>query len=159
MHEIVAVLFNPIEVSWCLQVDIGFHIISSNWHMLCLRLKSCTLNICSQNGHVYYFYRVHFPRCLFGFMLFCYLLLSFCSLLVVWVSEFFCFYKHFFATIHLYHVHFPHCWVCIVFFLLLSFYFLLDHFPCCFLGFWFFFVSLNIFWQQSTCFLKMDNKL
>jgi hypothetical protein len=43
-----------------------------------------------------------------------FLSLSFCSLLVwfplvVWVSVFLCFYKHFFATIHLYRVHFPHC--------------------------------------------------
>jgi len=60
----------------------------------------------------------HF-QCLFGFTLFCCLSLFYSSLLVyflfvVWVSIFSCFYKHLFATIHLYHVHFPHCWICIV---------------------------------------------
>jgi hypothetical protein len=45
-------------------------------------LKSCTPNICSQKGHVYYFCNVHFQCCLFRFVLFCFLSLSFCSLLV-----------------------------------------------------------------------------
>jgi hypothetical protein len=35
----------------------------------------------------------------------------------------FCFWKHFFATIHLYHVHFPHFWVCIVLLLVVVFLF------------------------------------
>ncbi len=124
--------------------------------MLCQILRSYTSNICSQRRQVYYFYCVHFLCCLFGFVLFYFLSLSFCSLLVhfplvVWVSIFFvyvntslqqstcimftshlvgfalsccllllscclldhfphfclgfqlfCFFKHFFATIHLF---------------------------------------------------------
>ncbi len=87
--------------------------------VLCQRLRSCTPNICSQRGQAYCFYCVHFLRCLFGFVLLYFLSLFSCSLfvhflVVVWVPTFFCFYKYFFATIHLYHVHFSHCWVCIV---------------------------------------------
>jgi hypothetical protein len=91
----------------------------SDWHMLCQIFRSCTLNICSQKGWVYNFYRVHFLHCLFGFALFYSLSLSSCSLLVhfslvIWVSIFIFLCKHFVATIHLYHVHCPCCWVWIV---------------------------------------------
>ncbi len=61
--------------------------------MLCQRLKSCTPNICLQKRQIYYFYHVHFPHFLFGFVLFYYLQLSSCCLLVhfpfiVWVFDF-----------------------------------------------------------------------
>jgi len=70
--------------------------------MLCQRLKSCTSNICSERRRVYWFYRVHFPRCLFGFALLCYFSLYSCSLLVhfllvVWVFVF-SLDKHFFCN-------------------------------------------------------------
>ncbi len=74
----------------------GFSIVFGDWHMLCQRLRNCTPNIYSQRRRVYYFYHVHFSCCLFGFVLFCYLSLFFCSLLVhfslvVQVFDFFVF--------------------------------------------------------------------
>jgi hypothetical protein len=75
----------------------------------------------------YYFYRVHFLRCLFWFALFYFLSMSSYSLLVrfclLFGFLFFCLYEHFFATIHSYHVHFPHCWVCIVLLFVVVFFF------------------------------------
>jgi hypothetical protein len=65
-------------------------------------------------------------------------------LFVVWISDFFCFYKHFFATIHLYHVHFPHCWVCIVLLFVVVFLFSTWSFPSLLFGFPILF-SLNFF--------------
>jgi hypothetical protein len=115
------------------------------------RLRSCTSNICSQRRRVYWFYCVHFPHCLFGFVLFYYLSLSSYSLLVhfpliVWVSVFFCFCKHFFATIHLNHVHFPHHWVYIVLLFVLVFLFFTWSFPSLLFGFWIF-----LFFQTFFC--------
>ncbi len=60
----------------------------------------------------------------------------------------FCFCKHLFATIHLYHVHFPRCWDCIVFLFVVVFLFSTLSFPLLF-GFSIFL----FFWkklQQST---------
>jgi hypothetical protein len=76
-------------------------------------------NLCKHFFVTIHLYCVHFLCCLFRFTLFCSLLLFSCSLLVqfvliVWVSVLFYLCKHFSATIHLYHVHFPCCWVCIV---------------------------------------------
>ncbi len=116
--------------------------------MLCQRLKSYTPNICLQRGRVYCFYHVHFPRCLFGLPLFYSLSLSSCSLLihfplVVWVSNFF-FRKHFFTTIHLYHVHFPRHWVCIALLFVVVLLFSTCSFPLLLFRFSIF-LSLNIF--------------
>jgi hypothetical protein len=122
--------------------------------MLCQRLRSCRPNICSQRGHVYCFYHVHFLHCLFRFTLFCFLSLSLCSLfvwfsLIVWVSVFFLF-----ISIYLEQS------TCIMFTsrivgfalsccLLFSSCFLIDHFPRSCLGFWFFcFFKKQL--QQST---------
>jgi hypothetical protein len=44
----------------------------------------------------------------------------------------FCFCKHLFATIHLYHVHFPRCWDCIVFLFVVVFLFSTLSFPLLF---------------------------
>jgi hypothetical protein len=56
--------------------------------------------------------------------------------------------KHFFATIHLYRVHFPHCWVCIVFLFIVVFLFSTWSFPSLLFGFAILF--LFYFMQQST---------
>jgi len=142
-----------------------FKLLFGNWHMLCQKLKSCTPNICSQKRQVYCCYHFHFSCCLFGFVLFCFLSLFSCSLLVyfplffVWVSNFFCFYKYVFATIHLYHVHFPCCWVCIVLLFIVAFLFFTCSFPSLLFEFFIFFVSVNIFLQQSICFFNMVTKI
>ncbi len=127
--------------------------------MLCQRLKSCTPNICSQKRRVYCLYCVHFPHYLFGFALFCSLSSSSCYLLVhfslvSWVSDFILFFNTFFATIYLYCVHFPRCWVYIVLLFVVVFLFIslvvwISHF----------FIFVNIFLQQSICFLSMNTRL
>jgi len=66
-------------------------------------------------------------------------LLSTCSFPIYCLGfQFFYFYKHFFATIHLYCVHFPHCWVCIVLLFIVVFFSFTCSFPLCCLGFRFF---------------------
>jgi hypothetical protein len=144
---------------------------SGYWFLYCLRrlthvvskVEKLHTNICSQRRQFYCFFHVHFMHCLFGFALFYYLSLSSCFLLVhfsliIWVSDFFCFYKPFFATIHLYHVHFLRCWFalsccgCCLFLLYLIISFIIIWVSN-------FFVSLNNFLQQFTCFLKRDNNL
>jgi len=117
--------------------------------MLCQRLRSYTPNIYLQNGRVYCFYHVHFPRCLFGLLLFYSLSLSSCSLLVhfplvVWVSNFFSVnisLQQFICIVFISHIvgfALPCC-------LLLFYYSLLVHIPCCYLGFQSFCVFKHFF--------------
>jgi hypothetical protein len=66
----------------------------SDWHMLCQRLTSCIINICSQRGWVYCFYCVFISHIvclgLRFFVLCCYLFFfSTCSFLAC--LGFFCF--------------------------------------------------------------------
>ncbi len=119
--------------------------------MLCQRLKSCTPNICLQRGWVYFFYCVHFLRC---FVLYHYILVFylFNSRLLFRFPFFFLNYKHFFATIHLYYVHFSHClcWFVLFYSLSLSFCSLFLQFPLVvWVSILFFFVNTSL--QQSTC--------
>jgi hypothetical protein len=79
-------------------------------------------------------------------------LLSTCSFpiycLVFW---FFNFCEHFFATIHLYYVHFPHCWVCIILLFIVVFFFFTCSFPLLLFGFsiflfmYTFFATIHLF--------------
>jgi hypothetical protein len=100
----------------------------------------------------------HFLHCLFGFVLFYFLSLSSCYLfiqfsLVVWGFFFFCFYKHFLCNNPFVSCSFPmllglHCLVCcflVVYSIISLVVVWVSHFL----------VSLNIFLQQSICFLKM----
>jgi hypothetical protein len=102
--------------------------------MLCQGLRSCTSNTYLQRGRVYYFYRVHFSHCFFGFVLFYSLsLFSTCSFPACCLSF------HFFVYVNTYlqqstfisHVVGFALSCC----LLLSSYCLIDHFPHFCLGF------------------------
>jgi hypothetical protein len=125
--------------------------------MLCQKLKRCSPNICSQRRWVYNFYHVHFPRCLFGFVLLCFLSLFSCSLLVhfsfiVWVLNFFC---NNLLVSHSFHVLLGlHCLV--IYCCLLVFYLFIS-----LLVVWIskFFNSLNIVFATMHLFLELDTIL
>jgi hypothetical protein len=147
-------LLKLLDVCRWILVSLFFY---DNWYMLCQRLKSCTSNICSQRRHIYCWYPVRFPHYLFGFALFCSLLLSSCSLFVhflfvSWVFNFFVSINIFCNNLlvscslpELLGLHYLLVCCCLlVVYLFISF-----------VVVWVsnFFVYINIFLQQSTFFL------
>jgi len=97
---------------------------------------------------------IMFISCIIYFRLHCSILFRCLFVLYLFDSHllfgsfFFNFYKHLFAATHLYHVHFSHCWVCIV--LLFVVVFLLDYFLHYCLGFQVF----DYFFKITTIYLK-----
>ncbi len=96
---------------------------------------------------------------LFFVIVFLFSICSFPTYYLFGFPIFFCFHKCVFATIHLYHIHFPYCWDCIVLLFIVAFLFFTCSFPSLLFEFSIFFVSINIFLQQSICFFNMVTKI
>jgi len=105
---------------------------------------------------------IMFISCIVCFGWHCYILCQ--CLLVLYLFDshlliefsFFCFYKHFFVTIHLYYLHFPHCWVSIILLFVVVFLISTWTFPLLLFGFlifWFFKKKL------TTIHLRWFNKM